>query len=261
MSARWRLILDGACDGAWNMAVDAALLRSGAEGGPPTLRLYRWRVPTVTLGRYQPRSEVDAGACERHGVDVVRRATGGRGVLHDDELTYSVVASPACGLPRGVRASYEYLGRALVAAYARLGVRAQLTASRRGRKGSAACYLSATQADLSLEGAKLSGSAQVWSDGTCLQHGSFVISRDTVREAEVFRLDAEAAGALDREAVTILGATGRRPGLEELAAAVAGGFADALGAVLEPDALSQSEQEAAGSMCASFRSPAEDVRA
>ncbi len=258
---RWRLILDDAADGAWNMAVDAALLRSRAAGGPSTLRLYAWRTPTASLGRFQPSAEVDAEACARYGVDVVRRATGGRGVLHDDELTYSVTVAEDDGVPRGVAASYAHLGRGLVAAYRRLGVPAEVTAARRGRRGSAACYLAATQADLSSAGAKLSGSAQVWADGACLQHGSFVVSRDVTREADVFRLDEEAAGVLQREAVTIEGATGSRPGYGELARAVVEGFTEALGIRLEPGALSESEASAASSLRASFEIGGYDVSA
>lgn len=242
---RWRLLVDGACDGAWNMAVDGALLRSRAAGGVPTLRLYRWRVPTVTLGRFQQAGDVDAEECARLGVAVVRRATGGRGVLHDDELTYGVTAAEADGVPRGVAASYRHFGAALVAAYVKLGVAAELTDAHRGRKGSPACYLAATQADLSLAGAKLSGSAQVWHEGACLQHGSFVVSRDVAREAAVFGLDADAAAALAEGAVTIEGVTGRRPEEGELVRAVTGAFGDALGIDLEPGVLSPDEEELA----------------
>jgi lipoyl(octanoyl) transferase len=241
----WRLIVDGARDGARNMAVDRALLASRAAGGPPTLRLYRWRVPTASLGRFQQVADVDAAACARFGVDVVRRITGGRGVLHDDELTYSVTVAEADGVPRGVAASYRYLGTALLAAYETLGVPAELTDAHRGVRGSAACYLAATQADLSLAGAKLSGSAQVWRDGACLQHGSFVLERDVAREAAVFRLTDEAASALEADTVTIAGALGRRPMTDQVAAAVCEGFVSALGVELREGALTTEEEAAA----------------
>lgn len=259
--SRWRLIVDGPCDGVWNMAVDGALLRSRAAGGPPTLRLYRWRAPTVSLGRFQSAADVDRDACVRLGVDVVRRATGGRGVLHDDELTYGVTVCEADGVPRGVGASYRHLGAALLAAYAGLGVPAEFTASHRGVKGSAACYLAATQADLSLAGAKLSGSAQVWSGGACLQHGSFIVTRDVAREASVFRLAQHAAEALARDAVTIEGVLSRRPGPEQLEDAVVRGFSDALGVRLDLATLTTAEEDDAIRLLASAALDESDVGA
>ncbi|MDP2232400.1 MAG: lipoate--protein ligase family protein, partial [Actinomycetota bacterium] len=119
MGEPWRLLsADGPKDGAWNMAVDRAIqLACAAGAAPPTLRLYTWARPTVTLGRFQPASSVQADACGRYGVGVVRRFTGGRGVLHDDEVTYSIVASVPDGVPRGVAASYRYLCTGLTEAY------------------------------------------------------------------------------------------------------------------------------------------------
>lgn len=243
--AAWRIIHDGASDGAWNMAVDAALARSRSRGAPPTLRLYAWSRPTASLGRFQPIGDVDLDACADAGVDVVRRPTGGRGVLHDDELTYSVVAAEEDGVPRGVVASYRHFGTALVAAYTTLGIPAEVTASHAGRPGSAACYLAATQADLSLAGAKLSGSAQVWTDGVCLQHGSFVVARDVARESAVFRLDAAATAALASEAVTISGAVGRSPEAAEIREAVTSAFASTFGIRLVEAGLTAEERDEA----------------
>lgn len=234
--AAWRLIVDGPVEGATNMALDRAVLHAVAAGeSRPALRLYRWEVPTVTLGRFQPLEQVDLDACAERGFDVVRRPTGGRGVLHDDELTYSVVAATADGVPRGVAASYRHLSHALAEAYRRLGVAAEITARQRGAKGAGACYLHATQADLSLGAAKLSGSAQVWHGDAVLQHGSFVRSRDVAAEASVFRLDAPAASALDRDTMTFERALGAAPSLERIAEAVAEAFAEVLGVTLEPD--------------------------
>ncbi|MDP2401547.1 MAG: hypothetical protein Q8M66_06170, partial [Actinomycetota bacterium] len=156
----WRLLVDEPADGVWNMAVDRAIQLERATGlVPATLRLYGWSRPTVTLGRFQDVAGLDEAACMRHGVDMIRRATGGRGVLHDDEVTYSVIAALDDGVPRGVAASYRYLGAGLVATYRNLGVEADLTARPRDDSRSSACYLHATGADLSVGVAKLSGSA------------------------------------------------------------------------------------------------------
>lgn len=237
----WRLILDDAADGAWNMAVDHAVLLAHAEAAArPTLRLYRWSRPTVSIGRFQRVEDVDVDFCRHSGVGLCRRPTGGRGVLHDDELTYAIVAGVRDGLPRGVRDCYRYLSSALVAAYRSLGIEASLTPRDRGPKASA-CYLHATGADLCIGPAKLSGSAQVWMKESCLQHGSFVITRDVDREARAFRLDKASADALALSTATIEEATGQRPGLSQLVTALVEGVSEALGVGFEQETLSQAE--------------------
>lgn len=238
----WRLIIDGALPGARNMAVDRAMLESRRQGSSPaTLRLYRWEVPTVTLGRFQKIEQVDLDACERRGFDVVRRPTGGRGVLHDDEVTYSVAAGVGDGVPRGVAASYRHLSAALADAYRYLGVDASLTQRSRGASDSGACYLHATQADLSLGAAKLSGSAQVWTGDAVLQHGSFVRTRDIDAESEVFRLGEKGRGALLASTATLSDALGRTPSVQEVTDAVVGAFQRVLGIGLEPSPLTPEE--------------------
>src|SRR5947199_849284 len=88
----WRALADEGLPGALNMAIDEALLDSVARGGPPAIRFYTWRPATLSLGVNQPVGEVDREACTRLGFDVVRRPTGGRAVLHQHELTYSLAA-------------------------------------------------------------------------------------------------------------------------------------------------------------------------
>lgn len=239
-----RLIVDGPAPGAWNMAVDRAILASHeAVEGIATLRLYRWEPATVSLGRFQKLDDVDLAVCRRAGLGLCRRPTGGRGVLHADEITYSIVAGLRDGVPRGVSASYRMLCGALVEAYREIGVPAELTARPRGLQASGACYLHATHADLSLGAAKLSGSAQVWGHESCLQHGSFVIDRDVALEAAVFRLSADSEEALAGSTDTISGALGIRPDLAELTEAIVRGVAHGMDVTLEPGALTQGERE------------------
>lgn len=250
----WRLIIDGPADGAWNMAVDRAMLDALEAGeAPPTLRLYRWQGPSVSIGRFQEPSDVDLELCAARGVSVCRRPTGGRGVLHDDELTYAVVAGIADGLPPGVGASYRALCGALVAAYRHLGVPAELTPRPRGMPGAGACYLHATGADISLGIAKLSGSAQVWHHDACLQHGSFVRSRDAGLEAAAFRLGEEGERALVRGTRTLSDALGYRPSYKALKAAIVQGFADELEVSFEAGVLSSAERAMADVAVASYR--------
>src|SRR4029453_8466570 len=91
----WRLMLDEPAAGAWNMALDAALLESARSGAPPALRFYSWSPPAVSLGRFQePGDGIDWAASARRGWHAARRPTGGRAVLHHLELTYSIVLPP-----------------------------------------------------------------------------------------------------------------------------------------------------------------------
>lgn len=249
----WRLIVNGAGSGAWNMAIDRAILDAYERGDSgPTLRLYGWSLPTVSLGRFQPITDVSRAACDVHGVEICRRPTGGRGVLHDDEITYSIVTGPRDGLPRGTSASYRTLCSALVEAYRALGIKAELTSRNRGPSGSGACYLHATPADLSLGAAKLSGSAQVWSKDACLQHGSFVISRDVGRECEVFGLGATKRRALEESTSTMEAALGGRPSREDVMRCILEGIERGLGVELQPGPLSGDESRQAESLVTQF---------
>lgn len=243
MAAVWRLITDEVPgDGVYNMAVDRAIQCARAtDSVPPTLRLYTWSVPTVSLGRFQDEDGIDRSVCAVRGLDLVRRFTGGRGVLHDDEVTYSVIASTVDGVPRGVAASYRYLCTGLAEAYRILGVGAGLTRRERGDATSAACYLHATTADLSTGSRKLAGSAQVWLESTVLQHGSFTITRDLELEAAVFRLDERARQRLAERTATLADQLGTAPSRADIVHAASTGFARALGIVLEPGSLTADE--------------------
>lgn len=231
------------------MALDRAIQLAHAAGEvSPTLRLYSWLRPTVTLGRFQSVEDVDRGVCTDQGIDVVRRYTGGRGVLHDDEVTYSIVAGVADGMPRGTAASYRMLCSGLVEAYRLLGVDAALTARPRGNGSSAACYLHSTAADLSLGAMKLSGSAQVWSGETLLQHGSFTLSRDVGREARVFRLAPNDRARLAEETATLESSLGSRPSHERILDAIERGLARGLGIRFAREDITEAEIALAASL-------------
>src|SRR5437763_6604272 len=122
--AGWRIVFDPAANGAWNMAVDEVLLDGVAAGSaPPTLRFYAWSPACLSLGYFQPFSVVNVEGCRGLGIDIVRRPTGGRAILHDRELTYSV-ALPASvlGHDAGILHSYRRLYLALQAGIARVGL-------------------------------------------------------------------------------------------------------------------------------------------
>ena len=186
-----RLILDPPASGRANMALDEALLESAARGlVPPTLRLYTFDPPALTLGRAQLLSDVALDACADAGVDVVRRPTGGRAVLHDRDLTYCVVMPISPGETIGD--SYGRLSVAIARAISSLGMpaaivpgsldraRSKATIRRASPMGSpgearerpADCFAVSTVADLVVDGRKIVGSAQVRRHGFLLQHGS-----------------------------------------------------------------------------------------
>jgi lipoate-protein ligase A len=244
------LVIDDApADGGWNMAVDRAIQLARQAGDvPPTLRLYRWKRPTVTLGRFQDVAGIDREACSLGGIDVVRRFTGGRGVLHDDELTYSVCAGVGDGVPRSTSASYGLLCSALAETYRILGVDARLTVRPRGDTSSSACYLHSTRADLSLGLAKLSGSAQLWTADTVLQHGSFTRSRDVVREAAVFRLEHDAAERLASHTAVLADVLQATPSFEAIGDAACDGFARVLEISLVRGTITEAELSSARSL-------------
>jgi lipoate-protein ligase A len=167
------------------MATDEALLDEVAAGAPPALRLYRWAPPAVSLGRFQPAADVDLDACARLGVEVVRRPTGGQGLLHGADLTYAVAMPRPGGAAGGVDAVYVRLAGALIAGLADLGVDAAI--ARHDGPAGPVCFAGQQGADLRVGDRKLCGSAQVRRGGAVLQHGSIMLTRLPFDETAVLR--------------------------------------------------------------------------
>ena len=179
--APWLLVddLDRCRDAAGQMVADLALLDATTADGTPRLRLYRWRPPALSLGRFQPEADIDVNACARLGVETVRRPTGGRALLHGGDLTYAV-ALPARG---SVEATYTYLAAGLCAGLARLGVRAQI--ARHDGPAGAVCMATQQGADLRVGDRKVCGSAQVKRGAGVLQHGSILLERLAFDETDL----------------------------------------------------------------------------
>jgi lipoyl(octanoyl) transferase len=173
-TAPYRFINTGVQDAALNMAIDEAILMHHLRGEvPPTLRVFRWNQPAISLGRFQKvEREIAQERCDERGVALVRRPTGGRAVYHQDEFTYSIVIGKQYGVPSGIVAAYAYLAQGLLAALQLLGVQAEISDERVKKHPSAACFASSTQADLTSGGFKIVGSAQVWKEDVLLQQGS-----------------------------------------------------------------------------------------
>lgn len=199
---RIRCLEDGPGPGPWNMAVDHALM-DPARRGEVTLRFYRWDPPCLSLGRNQrAEGRYDPAAAARHGIDVVRRPTGGRSVYHDRELTYAL-AAPA-DLWGGLRASYSRVNDALRRGLSRLGAPVEVAGEREERRApgpdSRACFRDPLPGEVTAGGRKLVGSAQWREDGALLQQGSLLLADDQsvveeLRVREAAGVGAEPAGS------------------------------------------------------------------
>lgn len=177
-----RLIIDEACDGAWNMAVDEVLLGTSAARGQPCLRFYRWAKPTVSLGYFQPleQGKVYTKAAEHR---VVRRPTGGGAIVHDAELTYSFCVPRGHALAGDPMTLYRAIHGSLVAALADLSVQASLSDSNsalRPEEEPFLCFQRRAEGDVLVEGVKIGGSAQRRPNDAILQHGSVLLSSSPV---------------------------------------------------------------------------------
>ena len=249
--ARWRLIVDGAARGTWNMAVDEAIAREAAAGRvPPTLRFYMWEPPCISLGRHQPLAEVDLLRAREGGVDVVRRPTGGRAILHVDELTYSV-AGPTSEprLAGAVLDCYLRLSEALTWGLERLGLRVYKASAnaRAGNNTSAACFeVPSAYEIVTTDGQKIVGSAQVRKRDWMLQHGAIPLWGDVTRLVDYLALDEanrkRLRAALAARATSVSAALGRQVTFEEVVEALTQGFAMVLNLELSPGHLTEEER-------------------
>jgi lipoyl(octanoyl) transferase len=249
MDAPWRLMLSPALPGTDNMALDEALLESvAAKRQPPTLRLYHWEPACLSLGHAQPVEDADLERLRTMGWDLVRRTTGGRAILHIDELTYSVTAPTDHRLlGGGVLPSYRRLSRGLLAGLELLGVRADAAPGQPQAwtdRTNPVCFEAPSAYEITAGGRKLIGSAQRRRAAGVLQHGSLPLCGDLGRICSVlvFRSDGdrEAAAARVRlRATTLEQLLGRRVPWEQAAESLVSGFAQALGlhwTIEEPDA-------------------------
>ena len=247
---RWRLLVTPPLRGAANMALDEALMARARASGEAVLRVYQWAAPTLSFGRNQTaRGAYDAARAAERGVDVVRRPTGGRALLHHREVTYSVTAPATDAEPLG--AAYARINRLLLDGLRRLGVPDARLAAPAGRSplpGAAPCFETPTAGELVAgggAGAKLVGSAQYRERGALLQHGSILVDDDQTT------LLAELATRPFTDVphpATLRGSLGRAPDVHEVAQALfaaAREIEDAEAAPLVMDATLAADAEAA----------------
>lgn len=263
----WRLIFSGPADGATNMAVDEAILQEVSAGrSPATLRFYAWSPPCLSLGMAQPHAEVDRERLAALGWDLVRRPTGGRAILHADELTYSVIAPQDEPRVAGsIIESYRRLSAGLIRGLELLGLHAaerNTTAPPRESNTNPICFEVPANYEIVVEGKKLIGSAQARKDGVVLQHGALPLVGDLSRICEALVFDDAAAREAVRarlldHATTLDRALGRVIAWETAATTLAEGCAQALNLNFRRGDLTDAEREAAATLrAAKYASPA-----
>lgn len=273
-----RVIATPGCSAAWNMAVDEALF-DACRRDPErmTLRIYSWHPPAVSVGYGQDtEKEVDPRECERYGIDLVRRITGGLTVLHDQELTYSLVmpeSHPAVGT--GSAAMLRGTGEALARMLRRFGIPGEPALEGSCGIGGRddVCFTATGRYEITVHGRKLAGSAQRRSGGRVLQHGSILLgpghkrlplllpSRDHARREHVARL-------LNQRTVSVSDLTSRVPAFEEWADGLSRSFIEQFNLEGRTEALDEEERRAAERLAGTrygnaewtFRRPLSHVR-
>ncbi|MCH7562230.1 MAG: hypothetical protein IH968_00280 [Gemmatimonadetes bacterium] len=220
---KWRVLIDPPMAGFENMARDHALAEE-LEAGHAVLRLYRWDRPTVSLGRNEPGKCYDTDRARECGIPFVRRPTGGRAVLHSDELTYAVVA-PLRALG-GLRQVYERVNEGLMMGLRALGADVELASSSgaASKPDAGPCFRKPSPGEVTAGGRKLIGSAQARIGAGFLQHGSLILGGD---QGPLERLRRD--GQVVENPATLSGLLGRSPGWDEVTGAIRAGLKEALG--------------------------------
>lgn len=224
MAGTIRLLETGYHSAFWNMALDEVMMGEAAQGEAqyPSLRLYRWKPPAVSIGYFQRlHEEVDVLKCKELGVDVVRRATGGGAVFHDAEVTYSFITKE---YPTNILESYQLVCGAILQGLKSIGIAGEFSPLN----------------DLVLDGKKFSGNAQTRRNGVMLQHGTILLDVDVEKMFSILKVpDEKMRGKLIssvKERVRGLGIS-----FEEASGALKKGFAEKFGAELGASELTASE--------------------
>jgi lipoate-protein ligase A len=233
------------------MALDEAIYRSNhTKNAPPTLRFYEWSKPSVSLGYFQDaKEEVDLQACQRQGIDVVRRPTGGKAVLHGQDLTYALVAKETNPLfPKDILGTYKVISQCIAEGLSSLGIKAVMSPELRKMTGSlkAFCFSEPSRYELLVRGKKICGSAQARSHGVFLQHGSVLMDFNPLESVSVIRSDMEPSRQSEqlRQRITCIREHNRQVmDLSVLCRALQAGFETVLGIHFFEEDLAPVEEE------------------
>lgn len=249
----WRLIENPPARGAWNMAVDEAILESVYTGDSlPTLRLYAWEPACLSLGVAQAFDEVDTEGVAARGWDVVRRPTGGRAILHVDELTYAVIAPNAEPRVRGgVLESYLRLSQALLRGLQIMGLSPKANENdpvKDPQQPNPVCFEVPSNYEITVDGKKIVGSAQARRNEGILQHGTLPLCGDLTRVISALNFrDSQAkeraAQRLLAHATTMEAVLGAAPTWQQAAEAYKTAFSEVLNLSFVPGELTPREKE------------------
>jgi lipoate-protein ligase A len=238
------------------MALDEALAR---EAQRPVLRFYGWARPSVSIGCFQDADEVNLEYLLSEGMPLVRRLTGGRGILHGHELTYSFSAPVAGIFKGGLRESYSLLGKAFAGAFKALGLEPEISRSKRlsGRSRSPLCFESASLGEIKLGGRKVFGSAQKRWPGRFMQQGSIPFR---IELSELLRVFRSGGGPNVEDSMT--GLLDEAPSLDPdvLKGAIVSAFKDGFGIEFDESASTSSEEDLARELGLRYRSPDWNLR-
>ncbi|MCY8546020.1 octanoyltransferase LipM [Bacillus vallismortis] len=252
----WRFIDSGNANPAFNMALDEALLYWHSEKKiPPVIRFYGWNPATLSVGYFQNiKKEINFEAVHKYNLGFVRRPTGGRGVLHDQELTYSVIVSEEHPeMPATVTEAYRVISEGILQGFRNLGLDAYFAIPRTEKEKeslknprSSVCFDAPSWYELVVEGRKVAGSAQTRQKGVILQHGSILLDLDEDKLFDLFLYPSERVRErmqrnFKNKAVAINELTEKRVTMDEARKAFKEGFETGLNIHLEPYELSQGE--------------------
>ena len=240
---QWRLIVDAEpCSGSWNMAVDEYLFRSLEKEPGTHLRFYSWARPTVSLGYSQKVDQVlNAAYCRREGIDIVRRITGGKLVLHDREVTYSLSSSDTDTFGTTLTESYRLISSGLMRGLEKMGLQPCLADAppQAYVRGDLPCFSYPARDEIEVGGLKIVGSAQKRVGGRFLQHGSIPLQEDDERLRHVSILDDSGEHI---RMISLARALGECVDFSWVVDRFTGGLSEFFGVSLKPVTLSDEEK-------------------
>ncbi|EJA1941402.1 lipoate--protein ligase family protein [Staphylococcus pseudintermedius] len=271
MTETWHFMNTGSHHPYYNMALDEALLNFVSRGEiDPVVRFYTWNPPTLSIGYFQRLSkEIDIEKVKEKGYGLVRRQTGGRGVLHDKELTYSVIVPEAHpDMPQTVTEAYRVISGGLLEGFKSLGFDAHFAVPRSKEEReklkqprSSVCFDAPSWYELVVEGKKIAGSAQTRQKGVILQHGSILqdVDIDDLFDMFIFkneRLKAKMKEAFVEKAVAINDLSNETITLAQMEVAFKEGFKKALNIEFKPLELTVAQQDEVKALEEKYRSEA-----